>query len=147
MPFCSKCGNAVAPADRYCAGCGGVQPPTAAPRAASDPLAGINSRTASILCYVPMIGWIAAVVVLSADKFRHDRNVRFNAFQGLYLFVASMLNKWVLGSIPWRHFSFDNLVWLAIVGASIFMMIKAAHEEVYSLPLIGELAARSMDQD
>jgi uncharacterized membrane protein len=118
-----------------------------APPRTSDPLGGISPRTASILCYVPWMGWIAAVVVLSADKFRQDRTVRFNAFQGLYLFVASLLDRWVLGAIPWRHFQVDTLVSLAIFGASIFMMVKAAHDQVYSLPLFGELAARSMDQD
>jgi uncharacterized membrane protein len=141
----------VGPADKYCARCGAGQPmagaPGAQPRAASDPLGGISPRTASILCYVPWMGWIAAVVVLSADKFRQNRAVRFNAFQGLYLFVASLLDKWVLGAIPWRHFQIDTLVSLVLLGASIFMMVKAAHEEAYSLPLFGELAARSMDQD
>ena len=150
MPFCSQCGNSVGPADKYCARCGAGQPmavaPGAAPRA-GDPLSGINSRTASILCYVPWMGWIAAVVVLSADKFRQDRAVRFNAFQGLYLFVASLLDKWVLGAIPWRHFQIDHIVSAVLLVASIFMMVKASHGEVYSLPLFGELAARSMDQD
>ncbi len=151
MPFCSQCGNAVAPADKYCGRCGAAQPgaagmPGAPPR---DPLAAISARTASILCYIPWIGWVAAVVVLSADKFRRDRAVRFHAFQGLYLFVAWMLNQWVLGAIPWpmRHIQLDGIVSLILLAASIFMMVKAAHEEVYSLPLFGELAARSVDQD
>jgi uncharacterized membrane protein len=118
-----------------------------APLRTADPLGGINARTASILCYVPWMGWIAAVVVLSADKFRQDRAVRFHAFQGLYLFVASLLNQWVLTAVPWRHVRIDSIVSALLVVASVFMMVKAAHEQVYSLPLFGELAARSMDQD
>src|SRR5512143_3964323 len=105
MPFCSQCGNSVGTADKYCGRCGAAQPSAAgspgAPRRASDPLGGISARTASILCYIPGIGWIAAVVVLAADRFRHDRAVRFHAFQGLYLFVAWLLNQWVLSAIPW----------------------------------------------
>jgi len=34
-----------------------------------------------------------------------------------------------------------------LLGASIFMMVKAAHDEAYSLPLFGELAQKSMAED
>ena len=34
-----------------------------------------------------------------------------------------------------------------LIGASIFMMVKAAHEETYALPLFGELAQRSVAED
>ena len=58
----------------YCAKCGSRQPGATAP--AVDPLSGITPRTASILCYIPGIGWIASVIVLAADKFRNDKTVR-----------------------------------------------------------------------
>src|SRR5215472_1859945 len=89
MPFCSQCGNQVGGADLYCARCG--SPPRPA-----DPVAGLNPRTASILCYIPGVGWIASVVVLASDRFRGHRTVRFHAFQGLYLFVAWLMDDWVL---------------------------------------------------
>src|SRR6266545_3098237 len=90
MPFCSKCGNQVDAADRFCARCGSPQPVTAGPQHTRpvDPLSGISSRTASILCYIPVVGWVPAIVILAAQRFRNDRAVRFHAFQGLYLFVA-----------------------------------------------------------
>jgi len=97
MPYCSSCGNSVDHGDQYCAKCGARQP-GAAPKPA-DPLSGISPRTASILCYIPGIGWIASVIVLAADKFRNDRTVRFHAFQGLYLFVAWLIVEWVLSPI------------------------------------------------
>ena len=34
-----------------------------------------------------------------------------------------------------------------LIGAAVFMMVKAAHEETYSLPLFGELAERSVSED
>jgi uncharacterized membrane protein len=40
-----------------------------------------------------------------------------------------------------------GLVQLALLAMAIFMMVKAAHEQVYSLPLFGELAARSVAED
>jgi uncharacterized membrane protein len=147
MPFCSQCGKEVGGGDAYCHGCGARQPGGSAPRPpASDPLSQISPRTASILCYVPGIGWIASIVVLASVRFRGNRNVRFHAFQGLYLFVAWLLDSWVLrpmfGMIP--RMPLNGLVELLLLGMSVFMMVKAAHDETYSLPLFGELAQRSM---
>src|SRR5689334_820004 len=98
MPFCSQCGNEVTPADVFCGKCGARQPSSAGmpPPRPVDAFAGLSPRTASILCYVPGLGWIGSIVVLASEKFRHDRTVRFHAFQGLYLFVAWLLDDWVL---------------------------------------------------
>jgi len=147
MPFCSQCGNQVGGGDVFCARCGARQPGGSSPPPTGvDPLSGISPRTASILCYVPGIGWIVSIIVLAAEKFRADRAVRFHAFQGLYLFVAWLLDGWVLrpmfSMIP--HMPIHSLVELALLGMSIFMMVKASHNETYSLPLFGELAQRSV---
>src|SRR3954454_15772870 len=103
MPFCTNCGSQVGPADKFCATCGqrqdpaawtapgpGFTPPPPRPPGA-DPFSRISPRTASMLCYIPFAGWIAAIVVLASPQFREERLVRFNAFQGLYLFVAWLL--------------------------------------------------------
>src|SRR3569832_1710198 len=102
MPFCSQCGNPVVAADSFCGRCGARQPGSTAvpphPHATSlgRGLESINSKTASILCYIPWVGWIASIVVLASDRFRHDRAVRFHAFQGLYLFVAWLIADQVI---------------------------------------------------
>jgi uncharacterized membrane protein len=36
---------------------------------------------------------------------------------------------------------------LLLLGASILMMVKAAHQEAYSLPVLGDLAHKSMSED
>ena len=154
MPFCSQCGNQVAADDVFCNRCGARQPVAAAaahprPRPGADPLAGINSRTASILCYVPGIGWIASIIVLASDRFRQNRDVRFHAFQGLYLFVVWLMDDWVLKPIfhmvPNVHL--DRILEAFLLGVSIFMIVKASHEETYSLPVLGDLAAKSVAED
>jgi uncharacterized membrane protein len=147
MPFCSQCGQSVGGSDAYCPHCGRPQPgPAAARPAGHDPLSQFSPRTAAILCYVPGLGWIASIVVLASERFRNDRDVRFHAFQGLYLFVAWLLDGWVLrpmfSMIP--RMPLNSLVELALLGMSIFMMVKAAHNETYSLPIFGELAHRSV---
>ncbi|HEY1337190.1 MAG TPA: hypothetical protein VGF59_06750 [Bryobacteraceae bacterium] len=147
MPFCHQCGNQVGPVDSYCARCGAAQPPAGTPGGARpDPLASINPRTAAILCYIPAVGWIASIIVLAADKFRTNRVVRFHAFQGLYLFVAWLMNDWVLRPLfllaP--NFHVHRIIEAVLLGMSIFMMVKASHNEAYALPLFGELAQRSV---
>src|SRR5581483_11217071 len=147
MPFCSQCGNEVGGADQFCHRCGSRQPNASAPRRpGQDPLSQMSGRTASILCYVPGIGWIVSIVVLASEKFRGNRDVRFHAFQGLYLFVAWLLDGWVLRPMfsMVRHMPVHSLVELLLLGMSIFMMVKAAPNERYSLPLFGELANRSV---
>jgi len=147
MPFCSQCGKQVGAADVYCASCGARQPVTP-PRGPADPFSGLSPRAAAILCYVPIVGWIASIVVLAADRFRNRRDVRFHAFQGLYLFVTWLLVDWVLSPMfhfmPGPHFPFSMLLHALILFTWIFMMIKASQDEVYSLPILGELAERSV---
>jgi uncharacterized membrane protein len=150
MPFCSQCGNHVAATDAYCGRCGAQQPAAAPPPVATaGRLDGVNPKTASILCYVPWVGWIAGIVVLASDRFRQNRDVRFHAFQGLYLFVAWLIADQVIR--PVFHFipriHLYGLVEALLIGASIFMMVKAAHEQTYPLPLFGELAQRSIAED
>ena len=155
MPFCSQCGNQVGPTQAFCRQCGAAQPldPTAAvpppptrPPSQPDPLSGISPRTASILCYIPGMGWIAAIIVLASQRYRQMPAVRFHAFQGLYLFVGWLMNdqvlKWALA--PVSHFHLHDLVSLVLLAMSVFMMVKASHDEAYSLPLFGELAHRSI---
>ena len=93
------------------------------------------------------MGWIAAIIVLASQRFKNMPAVRFHAFQGLYLFVAWLMNdqvlKWALGG----HLHVHDLVSLALLIMSIFMMVKASHDEAYSLPLFGDLAHRSMSEN
>jgi uncharacterized membrane protein len=153
MPFCSQCGNQVGAVDVYCSRCGAAQPSAAAGSHAAPGVArgleSINPKTASILCYVPGVGWIAAIVVLASDRFRHERTVRFHAFQGLYLFVAWLIADQVIRPLlnGVHRVPIYGVIEAALIGVSIFMMVKAAHEVAYSLPLFGELAERSVAED
>jgi uncharacterized membrane protein len=159
MPFCTQCGHQCGDADVYCGSCGARQPgagssassassastPPAGPP--PDPLSGLSPRTASILCYIPTVGWIACVIVLAARKFKTEHEVRFHAFQGLYLFAAWLAVSWVVRplamTLPSTFVRIDHALEALILGVCIFMMVKASHNEPYVLPIIGELAQRS----
>jgi uncharacterized membrane protein len=160
MAFCVQCGSRVGDADQFCAKCGAKQKGPAGERAsgarqAHDPFSGISNRNASLLCYIPWVGWIAAIVVLASNRFRHDAQVRFHAFQGLYIFVAWLMVQWVftpflfasgfLFGMPFHRLGSD-LLQLAVFAAWVFMLIKVSHEENYKLPIIGDLAERSVSE-
>src|ERR1700691_5878692 len=101
MPYCCQCGTPVRPADKFCGTCGAPQPASSGASAQAGPpklppefLGDLSGKNASLLCYIPWLGWIAAIIVLASARYKRDaaaaREVRFNAFQGLYLFVASL---------------------------------------------------------
>jgi uncharacterized membrane protein len=167
MPFCCQCGNQVAASDRYCGSCGTAQAAAPPPNSASSappndiprtepfsPQFGFwNARTASRLCYFPWFGWIACVLALASHRFQRDYEVRFHAFQGLYLFVAWLLVDWVVSPMlrlsgyglwqPMPHMS-GGMLHLLIFAAWIVMFFKAKRGEHYRLPIIGDLAERTV---
>ncbi len=149
MPFCSQCGTVAHEHHRFCAKCGAPQPVSAGPQP-HEPFENLSSRTASILCYIPVVGWILAVVILATRKFRNDADVRFNAFQGLYLFAVWLFIHWavrpVFQDLDVPGYRADRLLEAIMFGVWIFMLVKASREERYVLPLVGELAQRSASE-
>jgi uncharacterized membrane protein len=155
MPYCTQCGNQVSDQDVFCAKCGQRQTGAAAGATTASPrdfLDGVSPQTASICCYIPYLGWIAAIIALAAPKFQHDRVVRFHAFQGLYLFVVWLLVDWVVSPLfgfvptPYPSQIVRGVLKLAVVLSWIFMLVKTSQNEMYRLPIIGELAERSMSE-
>jgi len=126
-----------------------------AAQACPDLMSGVSHRTASLLCYIPLVGWIAAIIVLASDRYRRDTGVRFHAFQGLYLFVAWLIVDWVISpalrmteyGVGFPFFRAPaHLLQLAILIAWIVMLIKVSQDQHYRLPIIGELAERSVSE-
>jgi uncharacterized membrane protein len=154
MPYCCKCGKTVSDRDIFCVTCGTRQPVAASP--VVDYMDGITPRTAALLCYIPFVGWIAAIVVLASARFRNNHTVRFHAFQGLYLFVAWLIVNLVLAPIfaisffaggpHIPQFALAGLLKLVIFGTWIFMMVKVSHDDDFKLPILGELAEKSVSE-
>jgi len=151
MPYCCQCGKPTKENDVYCGVCGARQAVSALHPDRFSP------RTASILCYIPVVGWIPAIIVLASQRFRHDAVVRFHAFQGIFLFVVWLVLDWALGPMngfrgwgrgpeaflgPW--FMIGGLLKATLMVAWIVMLVKTSQGEVYKLPILGELADRSV---
>jgi len=159
MPYCVQCGQTVDSSDKFCAKCGtpqsGASASSSGPGRVHDFWTNISQRNAALLCYIPWVGWIAAIAVLASDRFRAEKRLRFHAFQGLYLFAAWLMVEWVFTpmlAIPVSTVGFpfsrtvSQLLHLVIVGAWIFMLMKVSHDQDYRLPLIGDLADRSVSE-
>lgn len=161
MPFCTKCGASVGHDDRFCPNCGMPQhatpvaessavPPPPPPPPATPPTANatIRPNVAAMLCYIPGIGWIAALIFLTLDPYRLNQYVRFHAFQGLYLAVIALLTHvfWFPFGVaaPFHFFPLRHLIHLAVLIAQIIGIIKTIKEEPYRVPLVGDLAERSL---
>lgn len=161
MAFCTACGNPVADNDTFCGTCGAKQQPRSTATGYRPPQTGthpdfttrVSDRKAALFCYLPIIGWVWAIIVLASHRFRSNRTMRFHAFQGLYLFATWLLVDWVISPMfRWGpdsglfffHFTIGKLLHLAVFVAWIFMLVKTANNETFRLPIIGELAEKSV---
>ena len=165
MPFCNQCGSSVTQTDQFCAGCGGRQDRPNTPGGTTPPpepsgptvqsaqnwFNNLSPLHASLLCYIPWVGWIGSIIVLATERFRQDYTTRFHAFQGLYLFVAYLIVDNVIGPI----FGFDGnnagihierLLKMVILGTWIFMLIRTNQGTLFKLPVFGDLADRSVSE-
>jgi uncharacterized membrane protein len=99
-----------------------------------------------------MVGWVAAILMLASARFRHDSQVRFHAFQGLYLFVAWLIVDWVVSPMLviqgdfGVHHIFSSMLKMGVLAIWIFMIVKLSQGQSYRLPVLGELAERSVSE-
>jgi uncharacterized membrane protein len=145
--FCAKCGS---PMPDPAQGGGGYAPPPPA-GAVAPSAAGIEENVASALCY--LAGWITGVIFLVLAPYNQNKNIRFHAFQSIFLNVA-MIPLWfvftilsiILRFIPVLGGLVMMLLWV-VFGFGffflwLFLMYKAYNKEKFVLPIIGPLAEK-----
>jgi uncharacterized membrane protein len=145
--FCAKCGS---PMPDPAQGGGGYAPPPPAVAVAPS-AAGMEENMASALCY--LAGWITGVIFLVLAPYNQNKNIRFHAFQSIFLNVA-MIPLWfvftilsiILRFIPVLGGLVMMLLWV-VFGFGffflwLFLMYKAYNKEKFVLPIIGPLAEK-----
>jgi uncharacterized membrane protein len=146
--FCGKCGTAVTPA----AATGGTTEPTQPPQAAyaAPAAAGLTENAASALCY--LAGLVTGVLFLVLEPYNRNKNIRFHAFQSIFLNVAWIV-VWIVVAViqsilfsifPWSLYRvislISMLVFLAFFALWLYMLISTYQGKRVKLPVIGDLA-------
>jgi len=112
----------------------------------------MSSNVAGLLTYI--LGFITGIIFLVIEPYKHDKFVRFHAFQSIffnvalivfwiaYTIVASILGVVSLGILAMVMGLVGLLISLAILAYWIFLMYKAYSNQYYKIPFIGDLAAK-----
>ena len=147
MAFCKSCGQDIGTA-AFCPKCGASQAGVVAPipAATAPSTEGLAENLAGLLCYLPGVGWLIALVFFLIDKRPY---VKFHAAQSLVLGVGLVIFYFALGifmaMLHVIHIFFFGLFLYPIIGMAvflllIFMMYKAYMNERYQLPIVGSIA-------
>ena len=144
MAFCSGCGAEIAENSVACPKCGkavGVGAGTgAAPATVTS--AGLDENIAGALSYF----FIPAIIFLVIEPYNRNRTIRFHAFQGLGLALASLIVHIVLGMIPFIGWALLPFVSLAFLIVAIIGAIKAYQRGRLNIPIISAQAEKMANQ-
>lgn len=98
----------------------------------------LSSNVANALCYAPIIGWIAAIVLLIVEK---NTTVKWNAVQSLLLNVALFVVNFALG-LTIVLALLTPIVWLAGLVLQLVLTVKAYQGSSVKLPLLTDWTNR-----
>lgn len=150
---CSSCGTEFE--GRFCPQCGAASPEaggtnetaSASPppgQSATQPAAGIDDNVAGALCYV--LGLITGIIFLIIQPYSQSREVRFHAFQSIFMTLAFMVLMAVIGVLAVITVGLLGVlipvVQLAGLVLWIFMLFKTYQGQKVVLPIIGPLAEK-----
>jgi uncharacterized membrane protein len=165
MAFCRNCGAQLADGSAFCSGCGSsiattsTSIPTAAGAPAPAPItttptsAPMTSNVAGALSYIVIVG----IVFLIIEPYKRDRFVRFHAFQAIFFTVAVIIVSIVVGMLATSTLFLSgamfSLMWglyllfrLAVFICWLFLIFKAYNNEMFKLPVIGDIAEKQAAQ-
>lgn len=132
--YCSACGAKLPEGSTVCPACNkaGEGSPV------STESGSLSTNVASALCYI----WIAAIIFLLIEPYSKIKDIRFHAYQGLFLAAIWFVGSVTLEFIPllgWMVLPFWSLVMLVI---SIIGAVKAYQGTRLKIPIISEMAEK-----
>ena len=101
--------------------------------ATKDTTTNLSPNVASALCYVPFVGWIAAIVLLIVEK---NSTVKWHAVQSLLLMAAVWVVSFTLG-LTIVLALLVPAVWVAGLVVQLVLAVKAYQGGTVKLPLLG----------
>lgn len=138
MPYCNQCGTQIPEGATMCAPCSarmrGVAPaPTAG---------GMTDNVAGMLAYVTII---PAIVFLLIEPYNRNRFVRFHAFQCIFFLVGVFILHIAISIFPFMGLftlPLHGLISLGTIVVLIICALKANQNELYKLPIVGDMAEK-----
>jgi uncharacterized membrane protein len=110
--------------------------------------AGMQPNVAGLLCYI--LGLVTGIIFLVIEPHNKNRFVRFHAFQSIF-FHVSWIVLWIVYSVlaislPWSIHFLASLLYLVVALGGflvwLFLMYKAYNNEMFKLPVIGDIAMK-----
>lgn len=143
MAFCPSCGAAVE--GNFCSACGKS---VGGASGAAPAAAGMQDNVAGALCYV--LGLITGILFLVLEPYSRNREIRFHAFQSIFLSIA-WIAVWIalttmgsiiplLGALIFGGLSL--VIGLGFLVLWILLMIKTYGGSKMVLPVIGPIAQK-----
>ena len=141
----------MVPGSAFCASCGQPAGLVATESGGTTVTArGISANLAGALCY--LAGFVSAVLFLALDPYRHDRFVRFHAFQSIFFSVAwivlSIALRMLESLLPWTLARLvamlSMFVSLALFCVALWLMYRTYNKELFKLPILGDLAEKQV---
>jgi uncharacterized membrane protein len=153
MAFCSSCGAQIPDGSTICAACAGripASPAGAGAAAAPAATGGMADNVAGMLAYITII---PSIIFLVMEPYNKNRFVRFHSFQNLFFaaalvvcWIALMILSAVLAFIPILGHIIAFLLWFVIwigsVVVWVIMLVKAYGNQMWKLPVIGDMAEK-----
>lgn len=106
----------------------------------------MQDNVAALLCY--LFGVISAVLFLVLEPYNKNPNVRFHAFQSLFVslgYFAVWIGLTILAFIPYLGVAFALILpflGLGFLVLWIVLMVKAYQGQKWVLPVIGPMAEK-----
>ena len=150
--FCSSCGTQNADSAVFCSNCG---KPITQPAGATSSAAGVAASPPPPMAVGAMpnenvMGGIAyltifpAIIFLLIEPHKHNRFVRFHAWQCIWLciawFVVVLATFWIPFGGFGMGFMVRALIRLVLFVAWLIAIVNAFQGKLFKLPVIGDLA-------
>lgn len=99
---------------------------------------GLNDNSAGALAYITII---PAIIFLVAAPYNQNPNIRFHAWQSIFLCIALFALS-IIAIVPILGWIVYAVGAIALFIGWIMCILKALKGERFKLPIIGDLAAK-----
>jgi uncharacterized membrane protein len=103
---------------------------------------GLSQNIAALLSY--LLGFVTGIIFLLIEK--DNRFVRFHAMQSLITFLALFIISFIAGLIPFIGTMLSSLIGIIQFIVWIVLMYKAYKNEMFKLPITGDMAEQQISK-